>query len=72
MVELNVLGVEISWGAHYSCGDMGVEVAVEGLGQAEIGYLGLEVAPVQEDVGRLHIPVDQGRLACLVQLARKP
>ena len=47
---------------------MGLEVVVEGLGQAEIGYLGLQVAAVEEYVGRLHVPVDQGRRACLVQV----
>lgn len=49
---------------------MGLEVVVEGLGQAKVGYLGLEVAPVQEYVGRLHIPVDQRRRARLVQVLK--
>ena len=63
-----VLGGEVAVRAdHPVRGHVGVAVAAEGLEQAEIGDLGLEVR-VQQDVGRLHVPVDESWAARLVQI----
>jgi hypothetical protein len=42
-----------------------VVVAVESLGEAKIGDLGFQFG-VQKDVGSLHIPVNEGRVAPFV------
>jgi hypothetical protein len=48
---------------------MGVTFAAEGLEQAEIGDLGLKVC-IQQDVRRLHVPVDESWTARLVQILK--
>lgn len=51
------------WCGRLTCGHVRVVVRRE-LGEAKIGHLGLEVG-IQQDVARLHVAVDDARLAVL-------
>lgn len=54
---------------HPSIGYVGVLVVMESLQQTEIGDLSLEIF-IQQDVGRLHVPMNETLAARFVQILK--
>ena len=68
--RMRVIMVAHQCSLHLS-GDVALLGVRDELGEAEVGDLGLEVV-VEEDVGGLDVPVDDGRVGELVKVREPP